>query len=158
MSPGWRRFGKLSRMERVMFFRGILLLPATSFAIRLVGLRSVERWLDFPCKANSEMAKTAEEKNSVTETAWRMTQAASRYGALRGNCLSKSLVLWHLLRRQGLNARLYVGGRRDGTPFEAHAWVEMDGRVINDSADVRQRFAPFESHPSTVMVSTRSGK
>lgn len=135
-----------------MFFRGVLLLPAAAIALRLFGLRNVERWLDSHGKCDSRRTESTDKIHVVTGAARRMTDAASRYGVLRGNCLSKSIVLWHLLRREGLAATLHVGGRRNNLAFEAHAWVEVEGTTINDSANVRERFAPFENHSGEAAV------
>ena len=46
-------------------------------------------------------------------------------------CLQKSVVTVRLLRRYGVDAHLVVGYRL--SPFFSHAWVEVEGRVVNDS-------------------------
>lgn len=46
-------------------------------------------------------------------------------------CLQKSVVTVRLLRGYGVDARLVVGYRL--SPFFSHAWVEVEGRVVNDS-------------------------
>ena len=56
----------------------------------------------------------------------------------------QSLALWWLLRRQGIASDLRLGMRKDASRFEAHAWVEYLGRVLNDRNDVHRRFAPFD--------------
>jgi hypothetical protein len=33
--------------------------------------------------------------------------------------------------------------RKEANCFLAHAWVEVEGVVLNDQQDVPQRFAPF---------------
>ena len=44
-----------------------------------------------------------------------------------------------MLRRDGgIPAELVLGVRT--FPFEAHAWVELDGRVLNDDLDHVGRF------------------
>jgi hypothetical protein len=45
-------------------------------------------------------------------------------------CLQQSVCVVRLLRRRGVAARLTIGYRP--VPFLSHAWVEVDGRVIND--------------------------
>ncbi len=60
-------------------------------------------------------------------------------------CLPKSLVLWGLLHRQGINSELRIGVRRNTKNFEAHAWVEYEGFALNDTQDVRSRFTMFDS-------------
>ncbi|KVM62523.1 hypothetical protein WJ58_02825 [Burkholderia ubonensis] len=54
-------------------------------------------------------------------------------------CLTYSLALTLLLRRKIPNVSLVVGVRT--RPFFSHAWVEVDGRVVNDTADLRKNLA-----------------
>jgi hypothetical protein len=46
-------------------------------------------------------------------------------------CLQRSICTARLLRKHGVNARLVIGYRP--APFFAHAWVEVDGRVVYGS-------------------------
>jgi hypothetical protein len=48
----------------------------------------------------------------------------------RALCLQRSAVTACLLRRRGVAARLVLGVRP--VPLMAHAWVEVDGRPVND--------------------------
>jgi hypothetical protein len=52
-------------------------------------------------------------------------------------CLQRSACTAWLLRRHGVQARLVIGYRP--VPFYAHAWVEVDGHVVNDAPVYRQR-------------------
>jgi len=52
-------------------------------------------------------------------------------------CLQRSVVAARLLRKAGVDARLVIGYRP--APFLSHAWVEVDGRVVNDSQAYRER-------------------
>ena len=45
-------------------------------------------------------------------------------------CLQRSAATTLLLRRHGLNAELVIGAKL--LPFRSHAWVELNGQVIND--------------------------
>jgi hypothetical protein len=51
-------------------------------------------------------------------------------------CLQRSFCLARLLRAHGVPARLVIGYRP--VPFFSHAWVEVGGRVVNDSPVYRQ--------------------
>ena len=46
-------------------------------------------------------------------------------------CLQRSAALVCLLRDVGISATLVIGAQR--LPFRAHAWVEVNRRVINES-------------------------
>jgi len=45
-------------------------------------------------------------------------------------CLQRSAATTCLLRRKGIRAEMVIGAQQ--TPFKAHAWVEVGGRVVND--------------------------
>jgi Transglutaminase-like superfamily len=52
-------------------------------------------------------------------------------------CLQRSTCLVRLLRHHGVLARLVIGYR--AVPFFSHAWVEVDGRIVDDSPVYQQR-------------------
>ena len=59
-------------------------------------------------------------------------------------CLARSLVLWFLMRRRGVDAEVVIGAEMPGEgPLFAHAWVEVLGEPINDEPNVRERFGSF---------------
>ena len=76
----------------------------------------------------------------------RLEDLAARHLFFRTNCLERSLVLCWLLERRGIGSQLRLGARKEGGRFEAHAWVEVDGSVLNDPYEPHLHFAPFEKH------------
>ena len=63
---------------------------------------------------------------------------------LPGTCLSRSLVLWALLRRRGVMAELRVGFRRREGKMEGHSWVELEGVPLNETME-----SVLTYHPSS---------
>ena len=51
-------------------------------------------------------------------------------------CLQRSAATTYLLKRNGIRAQLVVGARP--MPFRSHAWVEVDGMVVNDKPYVNE--------------------
>jgi hypothetical protein len=45
-------------------------------------------------------------------------------------CLQRSAATRFLLRRHGLEAEMVIGAQI--VPFKSHAWVEIEGAVVND--------------------------
>ena len=45
-------------------------------------------------------------------------------------CLQRSAATACLLKRHGVPAQMVIGAQQ--MPFKAHAWVEVEGRVVND--------------------------
>ena len=133
------RFLALSRAERAILVQALLWLPVTSASLRLRGL---------PRRAPASLSRPRPSVSPARVA--KLVGIASRYGLVRGNCLSRSLTLQRLLRRNGVASELRIGVRRAGAALEAHAWVELDGRPLNDSADVAQHYAPFEGLASAL--------
>lgn len=73
----------------------------------------------------------------------RSVDQASAFYFKRAWCLQRSAVTVALLRLAGLPAHLVIGIQR--IPFYAHAWVELEGRVVNDQPAVRRRFETLET-------------
>jgi hypothetical protein len=57
-------------------------------------------------------------------------------------CLQRSAATVCLLKRYGLAAELVIGAQQ--VPLKAHAWVEVEGRVVNDQADLREVYAVLD--------------
>lgn len=71
---------------------------------------------------------------------------AARYGVFRPQCLSSALALSSLLTARGFEAhRIRIGVRKDDTAFSAHAWVELDDGLRQNSGDTSSRFTTLTS-------------
>jgi hypothetical protein len=53
-------------------------------------------------------------------------------------CLQRSAATAYLLKKQGVKAVLVIGAQQ--MPFKAHAWVEVDSRVVNDKPYVPEMY------------------
>lgn len=57
-------------------------------------------------------------------------------------CLQRSAATACLLKRHGVLAQLVIGAQR--MPFKAHAWVEVEGRVVNDKPYTPEMYAVLD--------------
>jgi transglutaminase superfamily protein len=57
-------------------------------------------------------------------------------------CLQRSAATVLLLAERGLRAELVIGAQH--IPFKAHAWVEVDGQVVNDKPYMREIYAVLD--------------
>jgi hypothetical protein len=80
-----------------------------------------------------------------------VVNSAAKHGIYRANCLERSLTLWWLLRRRGINTALRIGVRKYDSKFEAHAWIEYQNDVLNDSNDVSEQYSAFNGHFSDIL-------
>jgi Transglutaminase-like superfamily len=78
---------------------------------------------------------------TVEDIIWSVDEACVWY-VKRAACLQRSAVATWLLRRHGIAAQMVIGCRP--LPFESHAWVEVDGRVVNDLPQYQRAFVVLE--------------
>lgn len=57
-------------------------------------------------------------------------------------CLQRSAATTCLLKRCGVAAQMMIGAQQ--VPFKSHAWVEVDGRVVNDKPYMREMYAVLD--------------
>jgi hypothetical protein len=57
-------------------------------------------------------------------------------------CLQRSAATVCLLRDNGVFAELVIGAQH--MPFRAHAWVEVQGRIVNDKAYTSEIYAVLD--------------
>jgi len=88
-----------------------------------------------------DMRSAAEEPNSLSKLCGAMDLACIWYWR-QALCLQRSAALTCLLRRHGVAADLVIGVQQ--MPFRSHAWVEVDGRVVNDKSYVSEVFAVLD--------------
>jgi Transglutaminase-like superfamily len=139
-----KKFFRLSGEERSLLAQSLILLPLSAIALHCLGFRRLSIALKLLTVKNSTSVrkKWGDKYPRISETA-QMVQLANRHGFYRASCLQQSLVLWGLLQNQGIESNLKIGVRKSSGKFEAHAWVEYQGYVLNDSQNVQQQFAPF---------------
>jgi len=57
-------------------------------------------------------------------------------------CLQRSAATACLLKRYGVQAQMVIGAQQ--MPFKAHAWVEVDDRVVNDKPYTPEMYAVLD--------------
>jgi Transglutaminase-like superfamily len=151
----FRRFRNLSATQKNNLLCAMVLLPITGAALRVIGF---QRWKSIVAIAIPReiplRAVTPELLVEASEVA-RMVAAAAREGIFQGRCLEKSLVLWLLLSRKRIPAELRIGVRQSEKGFEAHAWVEVQGTIVNDAEDLVHNYVPFRGDVAGLGVEQR---
>ena len=127
--------------ERSLFLVSYILLPLVDISLRFRGVRRTATTLAKRCP-QPEPDKIVE--LSEVRRVVQMVKLAVKYSPPWASCLRKSLVLWYLLRRKGIETELRIGSRRNEGKFEGHAWIEYQGMVLNDTPNVRQHFTMFK--------------
>lgn len=138
-----RSFAALPASDRLLLVEAMIVLPAVGLALRWFRMNRL-----FGCLRTLSglrvRSTVAVDRQAEALRARRLLGAAARNGLYAGNCLSRSATFWWLLRRRGVQSELRVGVRKQNGAFEAHAWVECDGIVLNDRTERLEDYAVFE--------------
>ena len=140
MRPNLARMLSLSPDQRRVALASVVLLPAVQTSLHLRGFNRTARTL----ATRSERSAVPTEPNKARPAAEAVALVAGR-SLVGARCLCRSLVLWFLLRRRGIDAQLVIGAQASvNGELPAHAWVEVSGEPVNDAPDIRERFGSFE--------------
>ena len=140
----WLRFWRRPRAEKWLAMQSLIVCLLSVIALRLIGFGRWKRIL-WASSGGRKFADKSLSRDSLrmAETAYAVVDMVARN--IPGNpatCLPRSLTLWWILRRQGVEAELRLGVRSDGESIVAHAWVVCHGTVIGETE--HDQFVPFE--------------
>ena len=116
----------------------MLLLAASKMLLWLFGFERTWYWIQ---RLTSRVPRLREvDPDAVSRAEYRIAMAAALYPG-RAACLERSLTLYWYLRRRGVGVHFRMGVQM--YPFLAHAWLELEGRAINDVPEHVKRFVPI---------------
>lgn len=130
----------LGRADRRLLLRAYAGLGLMELGLRTVGFRRVVRRAQAPIRA-PRVPRAEDLARARRYAHW--LDVASRHHVVRARCLHRSLVLHWWLRREGLPSELRIGVLKERDALKAHAWVDLGGRVVNDTPGAVAPFAPL---------------
>ncbi len=126
-----RRFLMLTRNQRSLLLRAGGRVVLVRFALWLLPFHSVCAWAQRSRSVSSRLAATPAE-----DLAWAVRATARRIPL--ASCLTRALALQSLLAQAGRCASLRIGVARDPAGgLDAHAWIECDGKALDEPAAAR---------------------
>jgi hypothetical protein len=135
-----RKFLRLPAAERRFLVKAALLLGAIELGMRLLPFRTLRYLLTRATYAPRRSRQAAH--LSAKRIGWAV-ETANYYTPGASTCLAQALATQVLLARCGFPALLHLGvarGERD--EFQAHAWVESDGKVVIGGSELG-RYTPL---------------
>jgi len=150
----FRRFRRLSGFERGVVLEALIALPVAWLAVRLLGFRVCRGAFEERARAARNSSFLETDTLNIAKRIARLEAVTASNLFFRTSCLEQSLVLCRLLRRRGMKATLRIGARKEADRFEAHAWVEMAGNVVDGGGTEHLHFRPFERSESSMETQT----
>lgn len=138
-----RTFLALDWRDRLAFLRAWAWLCFARAALATVGLRRTLAML-----AGTRFPPVAAGAATAFRADTRWIPIAARYVPGGTTCLVRSLGLVGVLRRRGIRAELRIGVGDTRPALKAHAWVEVDGVPVNESAEIAGRYRAFGASPT----------
>ena len=122
-----RKFLRLPSADRRLLVKSTLLLGAVRLGLRLLPFQTSQRLLARMMPPTAELQEV--DQAAIDQVVWAVT-VASRY-VPAATCLAQAMAAQVLLSHRGHPTRLRIGvARSDDGQFQAHAWVECQGRVV----------------------------
>ena len=127
----------MSISRTILVLQAVRELVRYDLTMRLGGFKAVYAGLSrYPATGGDGPLERAEKR--ICEA---VDLAAALYWK-RVRCLQRAVAATRLLRRNGIRAELVIGYR--SAPFFGHAWIEVGGRVVNDSRVFKKRLNALE--------------
>jgi hypothetical protein len=134
----WHRYKRLPVVERRLVGRAVGHLAVVALQRRSPG--GVRYARD---RADRLETPTGAAPHPTPERAAQLIDRVARIVPWRVTCLDRSLALARVLRRTGVSPQLCLGVRRTDGELEFHAWLEIDGRVVNDDLETVSSYSRF---------------
>lgn len=145
-----RKLANLEFSEVVLLINFFMLLPLMALLLKIMGLRRSQQALSV--LTTKEITVSIDLNDSLIYEAKRLAwliSIASSHGLCSTNCLHRSLALWFVLRFRGINSDIRLAVRNPESGFEAHAWLEINGHVLNDNERNIGRYFQFNNQASS---------
>lgn len=131
-----RRFFRLPYRDKKLLGKSLFLILVIRLGLWVLPFNVLDRALGAAEPVKNEAADWATIKRVV-----RCVRYCSRIVPY-ASCLTQALVTRVLLRMDGQPSDLKIGVEKDGNQkFAAHAWIEVDGRIVIGRLPDHRRFA-----------------
>ncbi len=143
-----RKFFSLTHTERVLALKCYALVWIVRLSLWLIPFRLLQKALKWftPKKTVSNNSDPQHAELIV-----RLVKSASNY-VPRATCLTQALSARLLLLRAGYDAELRLGVMKDEHQnFQAHAWIESEGRVLIGDNNQLTKYTPLPAASSDML-------
>lgn len=130
--PGW---------EFVLLMKAVIAMGGTWLLLSICGVPRLRRLLSYIAKG-----ATGKQAGTVSaEMLERTISKAARHAPIKGTCLSQALATEALFLQYGYCPVVRLGVMRRNGTFQAHAWVELDNRIIMGGQLMSKEYTPLSS-------------
>jgi len=137
----------LTPYQWYLLISAMILLPCIRLSLNISGFKKTYNRIIKPYLTDCTPTDPDTQQIHQAKIVARMIDIAAFHGIYRANCLPRSLLLMKTLKKRNIPCQLIIGAHDQASlnmnDFEAHAWVESGGNVLNDQSDISTRFKVF---------------
>ena len=126
-------------MKSYKFFKTLGLLPSSYKHVKRVTKQLKETKYENILSQEFTFSQTSTSINNIVKSYFWASHLISR-----NHCLARSIALYQYLSFQGYDVEHKFGVNKSNNQFKAHAWVEYQGKPLNEHPQLRQRFRVLE--------------
>ena len=149
----WKSLKRKALLARQLSLGDWLLLAQAWWV--LLGFWLALRWASYErlhelASSNPDVMIVASSSLDSAERLYRLVGMASNLHFLPMTCLVKATTLCWMLSIRGIPAQLRIGANKDASGIRAHAWVEIQGRIIGESQGITESFRVLSPSEQTL--------
>lgn len=120
------------------FFQRMMLLAKILYYSKSIEKKGMG-WIYKKSKRDAKHAAMSSNQKVIVQETVSTVSSLFYINMFKSDCLTYSFTLKNALYSRGVDARLVIGVRTQ--PFYSHAWVEIEGNIINDDPDLRDKLS-----------------
>lgn len=135
-----KTFFYLPFSHKLIFMKFSLLVPLVELGVKTVKFKRTFNLLKFFTTQNKT---SVENEKSIVRRHANFLYLYHKQFPFLGKCLARSLSLWFLLARKGIETDLKFGMKKEDGEFLAHAWIEFNGEPLVTKSELNENYVPF---------------
>lgn len=139
------RLADLSRIDWVLLPQLALASYTLRIAVRLMSLPQLTRLLISVSASPVFSVLPFPHRRCTAAHLITLAEKVVRILHRRNRCLTRSLLIFWLLKIRRESAQLVIGVSTHTAIFESHAWVTYDGEVVLDTPNLLRRFTAIQN-------------
>jgi hypothetical protein len=136
------KFLKAGSRERSTIIRSLIWVTMYRIGLWVLPFSVTRKWT-----VETPAIESSAYDDAIVREVVRGVRVASRF-IPHASCLTQALAARKLLRDSGQAAELKIGVANSSGDFEAHAWLEIDGRIVLGKQAMHSRYVVLESSPT----------
>jgi hypothetical protein len=92
------------------------------------------------------------EQEEIIKKNVNLLQIAVSHHIVKLTCLHRVLVLKNMMEKNGIEASIVIGVRKDKNALAAHAWLQIGNNIIADKKSYTDQFKPLDDQSSASLM------